>query len=146
MVSRRLARRSLAIAKANAQAGADAALTIAVRTQNMLAPGGRESEKAREARLMVQEKVDAAIEGAFAAQAAWGAFFIKAAFGGVRTPDDVSAGLTAIAEAAAAPARRKVRANARRLTGAQRPRSALTWSFCRICSTSSRPTAISRSS
>ena len=119
MVSRRLAKRSLAIAKANAQAGADAALTIAARTQNLLAPGGRQSDKAREARLMVQEKVDAAIEGAFAAQAAWGAFFIKAAFGGVRTPNDVSAGLTAIAEAAAAPARRKVRANARRLTGAK---------------------------
>ena len=119
MVSRRLARRSLAIAKANAQASADAALTIAARTQNLLAPGGRELDKAREARLMVQEKVDAAIEGAFAAQAAWGAFFIKAAFGGVRTAHDVSVGLTAIAEAAAAPARRKVRANARRLTGAK---------------------------
>ena len=119
MVSRRLTRRSLAIAKANAQASADAAVTIAARTQNLLAPGGRELDKAREARLMVQEKVDAAIEGAFAAQAAWGAFFIKAAFGGVRTAHDVSAGLTAIAEAAAAPARRKVRANARRLTGAK---------------------------
>jgi hypothetical protein len=119
MVSRRLARRSLAIARANAQAGADAALTIAARTQSLLAPGGGESEKAREARLMVQEKVDAAIEGALAAQAAWGAFFIKAAFGGVRTPGDVSAGLTTIAEAAMAPARRKVRANARRLTGAR---------------------------
>ncbi len=119
MVSRRLARRSLAIARANAQAGADAALTIAARTQNMLAPGGRDSDKAREARLMVQEKVDAAMEGAFAAQAAWGAFFIKAAFGGVRTPGDVSAGLTTIAEAAMAPARRRARANARRLTGAK---------------------------
>ena len=117
MVSRRLTKRSLAIAKANARAGADAALTIAARTQNLLTPGGRQSEKAREARLMVQEKVDAAIEGALAAQKAWGAFFIKAAFGGVRTPNDVSAGLTSIAEAAAAPARRKVRANARRLTG-----------------------------
>jgi hypothetical protein len=119
MVSRRLTKRSLAIAKANAQAGADAALTIAARTRNLLAPGGRQSDKAREARLMVQEKIDATIEGGFAAQAAWGAFFIKAAFGGVRTPEDVSTGLTAIAEAAAAPARRKVRANARRLTGAK---------------------------
>ena len=119
MGSRRLAKRSLAIAKANAQASADAALTIAARTQNMLAPVGWQSDKAREARLMVQEKVDAAIEGAFAAQAAWGAFVIKAAFGGVRTPDDVSAGFASIAEAAAAPARRKVRANARRLTGAK---------------------------
>ena len=121
MVSRRLARRSLAVAKANAQASADAALTIAARTQTLLAPGGRRSEKAREARLMVQEKVDAAVEGAFAAQKAWSAFFIKAAFGGVRTPNDVSAGLAAIAEAASAPARRKVRANARRLTGAKAP-------------------------
>ena len=68
---------------------------------------------------MVQEKVDAAMEGALAAQAAWGAFFIKAAFGGVRTPGDVSAGLPTIAQAAMAPARRKVRANARRLTGAR---------------------------
>ena len=117
-MSRRLATRSLAIAKANAQAGVDAALTIGARTQGLLDPGGG-AEKAREARLMVQEKVDAAIEGAFAAQAAWGAFFVKAAFGGVRTPHDVSVGLTAIAEAAAGPARRKVRANARRLTGAK---------------------------
>lgn len=117
MGSRRLAKRSLAIAKANAQASADAALTITARTQKLLAPGGRQSAKEREARLMVQEKVDAAIEGAFAAQAAWGAFVIKAAFGGVRTPDDISAGFAAIAEAAAAPARRTVRANARRLTG-----------------------------
>jgi hypothetical protein len=115
MVSRRLTKRSLAIAKANAQAGADAALTIVARTQRLLAPG-RQSDKTREARLMVQEKIDAAIEGGFAAQMAWGSF-IKAAFGGVRTPNDVSAGLTAIAEAAAAPARRTVRANARRLTG-----------------------------
>jgi hypothetical protein len=119
MVSRRLTKRSLAIAKANAQAGADAALTIAARTRNLLAPGGRQTDKAREARLMVQEKVDAAVEGAFAAQMAWGSFFIKAAFGGVRTPNDVSVGLTAIAEAAVAPTRRKVRANARRLTGAK---------------------------
>ena len=117
MVSRRLTKRSLTIAKANVETGADAALTIAARTRTLLAPGGKPSEKAREARLMVQEKVDAAIEGALAAQKAWGAFFIKAAFGGVRTPNDVSAGLTSIAEAAATPARRKVRANARRLTG-----------------------------
>jgi hypothetical protein len=97
----------------------DAALTIAARTQSLLAPGGRPSEKAREAKLMVQEKVDAAVEGALAAQAAWTSFLIKAMFGGVRTPNDVSSGLTNIAEAAAAPARQRVRANARRLTGAK---------------------------
>src|ERR1700734_246109 len=100
-VSRRLTKLSLALAKANAQAGVDAALTIAARTQGLLALSGGGFEKGREAQLMVQEKVDAAGEGAFAAQAAWGAFWIKAAFGGVRTPHDVSAGLTAIAEGAA---------------------------------------------
>src|ERR1700678_1513425 len=117
MVSRNVARRSFPIAKANAQAGADAALTIAARPHILLTPGGRQSDKTREARLMVQEKIDATLEGAFAAQMAWGSFFIKAAFGGVRTRGDGSAGLTMIAEAAEAPARRTARANARRLTG-----------------------------
>jgi hypothetical protein len=119
MVSRRLTPRSFAIAKANAQAGVDAALTIAARTQSLLAPLGGPSEKAREVQLMVQEKVDAVVEGALAAQAAWSAFLIKAAFGGVRTAHDVSSGLTRIAEAATGPTRRKVRANAQRLTGAK---------------------------
>jgi len=117
MMSKRLTRRSLALAKATVQTGVDAAVTIAARTQNLTWPTGRPEEKAREARLMVQEKLDAAVEGAIAAQAAWGAFLVKAAFGGVRTPDDMSAGLAGVAEAAAKPARRKVRANARRLAG-----------------------------
>ena len=42
---------------------------------------------------------------------------MKAAFGGVRNASDLSLGLAEVAEAAVAPARRKVRANARRLTG-----------------------------
>ena len=119
MVSKRLATRSLAIAKANVQSGVDAALTIAARTRGMMSPVGGPTEKAREAHLMVQEKVDAAVEGAIAAQAAWGAFLVKAAFGGVRTANDVSIGIAGVAEALAKPARRKVRANARRLTGAK---------------------------
>jgi hypothetical protein len=119
MVSKRLVKRSLATAKANVQSGVDAALTIAARTQGMMSPVGGPTEKAREARLMVQEKVDAAVEGTIAAQAAWGAFLVRAAFGGVRTANDVSMGLAGVAEAAAKPARRKVRANARRLTGAK---------------------------
>jgi hypothetical protein len=117
MVSKRLAKRSLVIAKANVRTGAEAALTIAARTAGLLAPGGVTGDKAREAHLMVQEKFDAAMEGAFAANAAWGAFMLKAAFGGVRTPNDVSMAMADIATAAAAPARRKVHANARRLAG-----------------------------
>jgi hypothetical protein len=117
MPKRSLAGTSFAIAKANLQSGVDAALTIAARTQSMMSPGGAPIEKAREAQLMMAEKFDAAVEGAMAAQAAWGEFMIRAAFGGVRTPDDLSIGLAGIAEAAARPARKKVRANARRLTG-----------------------------
>ncbi len=119
MVSKRLNKRSLAIATANVRSGVDAALTIAARTHGMMSPLGQPDEKAREARLMVEEKFDAAVEGALAAQAAWSAFVIKAAFGGVRTASDLSLGLTGVAEAAAKPARRKVRANALRLTGAK---------------------------
>lgn len=116
MRSRRLAGKSQAIAKANMLAGVHAAVTIAARTQGMFLPGGEPIEKAREAQRMVAEKVDAAVEGALAAQAAWGAFVLKAAFGGMRTALEVSSGLADIGEAAAKPARRKVRANARRLT------------------------------
>ena len=72
---------------------------------------------AQEIRLMVQEKIVAAHEGALAAQMAWGSFLIKAAFGGVSSPHHISHALVDVAEAALAPARRQVRANALRLTG-----------------------------
>ena len=65
---------------------------------------------------MVAEKVDAFAQGAMAASAAWGAFWIKAAFGGMRGPSDVVAGMLDIADAAMKPASQRVRANARRLT------------------------------
>jgi hypothetical protein len=116
---KKIAKKSLAIARANAETGVDAAVTIAARTQRLTSPAGEAGAKAREARLMVREKLDAWTEGAIAAQAAWGAFLIKASLGGVRTPQDVAVGLARIAEAAAAPARRRARANARRLTGAK---------------------------
>ena len=119
MSSKRLAKRSLAAARANAQSGLDAALTIAARTSKLALPGAKPSDKAREARRMAQEKIDAAIAGALAAQAAWGALMWKAAFGGVRSALDVSLGVAGVLEAAAKPARRAVRANARRLTGAK---------------------------
>jgi hypothetical protein len=114
---KRLANKSFSMAKANAEAGVDAALTIAARAQNLLSPAGEPMEKAREAQLMVVEKMEAAVEGAVAAQAAWGALLIKAAFGGVQSPNDLSIGVAGVAEAAMSPALRRVRANARRLTG-----------------------------
>ena len=118
MGSKSLAGASMAMATANMRSGVDAALTIAARTQGMFNPQGGPVEQAREVQLMVAEKVDAVVEGALAAQAAWGDFLLRAAFGGFRTPQDVSIAMAGIAEAAARPARRKVRANRRRLTGA----------------------------
>ena len=120
MVSNRMIRQAQVMANANVQAGMDAALTITARTQNMMRPDGAPLEQALEAQRMVQEKVDAAIAGAFAAQAAWSALWIKAAFGGVRSPNDLSFGLAGVMQAAGAPARRTVRANALRLTGSKR--------------------------
>jgi len=43
----------------------------------------------------------------------------KAAFGGVKSPLDLSLGVAGVLDAAAKPARRAVRANARRLAGAR---------------------------
>ncbi len=65
---------------------------------------------------MVQEKFAAAYEGVIGAQMAWSSFLIRAAFGGAISPHQVSHALVDVAEAATAPARRRVRANARRLT------------------------------
>ena len=68
---------------------------------------------------MVQEKVDAAVEGALAAQAAWRLVLHQVRIRRRAHAPRRLGGLTNIAEAAAGPARRKVRANARRLTGAK---------------------------
>ena len=117
MASKRLAKRTIGAVKVNAQSGLDAAATIAARVAKLAAPGVKPKAKAREVRRMTEEKIDAAIEGAVAAQAAWGAFLVKAAFGGVKSALDLSIGAVSIMEAAAKPARRAVRANARRLAG-----------------------------
>ena len=113
-----LADRSLAFARKTAQAGLDATVTIAARTPGLMAAGfDLTGQGAREIRLMVDEKIAAVHEGAFAAQMAWGWFLINAAFGGVSSPHHVSHALVDVAEAALAPSLRQVRANALRLTG-----------------------------
>ncbi|MBV8473828.1 MAG: hypothetical protein JO107_03945 [Hyphomicrobiales bacterium] len=117
----RLKKRSRRMAAAAMRAGTDAAVTIASRTHKLAGPDvGGTGGQAREARRMVEEKVLAACEGAFAAQMAWGAFLMKAALGGVRTFEDAALGFAGVAEAATAPARRTVRANARRLSRRRR--------------------------
>jgi hypothetical protein len=117
----RLSKRALAIAAATMQAGVDSAVTIGARTPGLLMQGFNPTAgSARETQRMIAEKIDAAWEGAAAAQMAWASLLLKASFGGIRSADDLSLGLAGVAEAAIRPARRKVRANARRLTGARR--------------------------
>jgi hypothetical protein len=114
----RLTKRTLFMASSAVQAGVDAAVTIAARTPALWSHGfNPTAESVRETQRMVQEKVDAALEGAAAAQFAWASLFFKASFGGIRNADELSLGLAGVAEAAMRPARRKVRANAKRLTG-----------------------------
>ena len=100
----------------NAAASMDAARVIAARTPMILrSGGGSTAAEATELRRMVQEKSEAAAEGAVAGAAALGSFWLDVALGKVRKPADVAAGLMKVAHAATKPARQRVRANAKRL-------------------------------
>jgi hypothetical protein len=108
-----LSRRVSRFASLSAQSGVHAVTTIAARTPGLMSPS---TENAREAARMVEEKVSAACEGAWHASLAWGAFLFASALRGGATPGQFSHALVDVAEAAARPARRTVRANARRLS------------------------------
>ena len=108
-----LSRRVSHFASRSAQSGLDAAVTIAARTTRLMQPG---RDNTRENARMVEEKVAAAVEGAASASLAWGAFLFASALRGGATPTQFSHALFDVAEAAAKPARRTVRANARRLS------------------------------
>lgn len=96
------------------QDGVNAAHTVSARMPALMSPAPSYSDL-QERNRMVAEKVDAFAQGAMAASMAWGAFWIKAALGGVRSPSDVMAGMLDITDAAMKPASAKVRDNARRL-------------------------------
>ena len=92
-----------------------AAATVGARLPGLMTPSPSFAEL-EERNRMVAEKMDAFTQGAMAAGMAWGAFWVKAAFGGVRGPGDFVAGMLDITDAAMKPASVKVRANARRLS------------------------------
>lgn len=98
------------------QDGVDAARTVTARIPSLVTPAPTFWEMAERNR-MVSEKVDAFTQGAVAAGFAWSQFWMKAAFGGVRSPGDVMEGMLSVADAATKPASARVRANAKRLTG-----------------------------
>jgi hypothetical protein len=108
-----LSRRATLFAQHSAQSGLHAAVTIAARTPGLMQPS---PANAREASRMVEEKVAAAYAGAFGASLAWGSFLFASAMRGGATPAQLSHALFDVAEAASKPARKTVRANARRLS------------------------------
>lgn len=100
------------------RAAQDAAVTISARLPD-LAKASRDpsAPPSAEMQRMVSEKVNAAMQGGVAAGFAMGDFWTKALFGRLKTPMDMAHGLATVADAAMRPARKKVRENAKRLTG-----------------------------
>jgi hypothetical protein len=111
--------RSVKRANRAAQAALDATVTIGARL-GKLATSLSAADNARDTHEMVTEKVSAAMQGAFGAQLAWNSFFFRAAMGGITSPIQMLEGFAGVADAAAAPALKRVRHNARRLTGLRR--------------------------
>lgn len=112
-------KRSVKRAGRAAQAALDATVTIGAR-MGKLATSGSPAANARDTQEMVSEKVTAAVEGALGAQLAWNSFLLRAAFGAVTSPFQVYEGFAGVADAAAAPSLKRVRQNARQLTGLRR--------------------------
>ncbi|MCP8940072.1 hypothetical protein NK718_16215 [Alsobacter sp. SYSU M60028] len=102
------------------EAGIAAGVTIAARAPLLMGVGRGSPRAAEETRRMVSEKAEAAIEGAIAAQFAMGRFWMRIMLGQVSHPAGFADGLAGVAAAAARPAHRRVRANAKRLAGGVR--------------------------
>lgn len=114
-------KRLLSQSFANAAMSFDAARVVAARTPMILASAtGAAPQHRDEMRRMFQEKSEAGVKGALGAGAAAGSFWVDLAFGRIRSAADVSQAMRGIAEAATAPARRTVRANAKRLGKAKK--------------------------
>jgi hypothetical protein len=100
------------------EASVAAAVTIAARAPIIAGHvAGTRSGRPDESLRMVTEKMEAAAEGVMAAQMAMWSLWVQMAFGGVRGPTALAHGFVDIAEAAIRPAHRRVRANAKRLSG-----------------------------
>lgn len=113
---KKIVKRTLGSGARNLRSGIEAGVTIAARAPKFfnagLNPFGAD---AREAQLAVTEKITAAWDGAIEAQQKLGSLWLRAAFGRLSSDDAALAWLD-VCDAATAPARRRVRANAKRLT------------------------------
>jgi hypothetical protein len=100
-----------------------AASTVSARVPILIEALAFGSPKAMaETQRMVLEKMAAAAEGSIAAGSAWMRLWLRAG-SGLGRPLAIEREVARIVDAAHAPSRRRVRANARRLTRAKRSRS-----------------------
>ena len=101
------------------RASQDAAVTIAARMPAVAQAARNPGVPSRDMQEMVSEKIEAGAQGAMAAGLAFGNLWTRAMFGGIRTPMDAANGFMHVADAAMTPARKRVRANAKRLSRAK---------------------------
>jgi hypothetical protein len=98
------------------RSGLDAGVTIAARAPNFLMAGfNPNGADAREVKIAVAEKAEAVFDGAMSAHRKIGDLWLRAVFGRL-TADDAATAWIDVCDAALAPARVRVRANAKRLT------------------------------
>ena len=98
------------------QANNDAMTTIAMRLPMMATESMSGRPPSAEMKRMVSEKVEAAMQGALNGAIATGSLAARAMLGQLN-PTRLAHGLMGVAAAAHGPAHRRVKANARRLTG-----------------------------
>ena len=110
------AQRAVHIGGKTIRSGLDAGVTIAARAPNFLMAGfDPHGPDAREVKIAVAEKAEAAFDGAMSAHLKIGELWLRAAFG-MLSADDAATAWMDVCDAALAPARVCVRANAVRLT------------------------------
>lgn len=110
-----LHRRAVRMSFVALEASVAAGVTIAARAPILMSHLTGRPERSEESVRMVAEKIEAAFEGAAAAQVALWSLWGQMAFGMVRGPTALAHGMADVADAAMKPAHRRVRANARRL-------------------------------
>ena len=98
------------------QANNDAMTTIAMRLPMIAAEGLSGRPPSAEMKRMVGEKVEAALQGSVNGTRAAGSLVLRALLGQMN-PTRLAHDIMGVADAVQSPARRRVKANAKRLTG-----------------------------
>jgi hypothetical protein len=111
----RLPSRAVALSFAAFETSIAAGITIAARAPLLMGAGHASPEATAETLRMVAEKMEAAIEGAAAANVAMLTLWTRMLLGQVMSPASLAHGFADVAHAATQPMQARVRANAKRL-------------------------------